>query len=197
MSVSITYKIDGAKEIQGMLSRMKARTMDLTPVMAAFGGYMGRSIMKNFQQGGRPRPWIPSKRVSLGGKGKTLMDKGILKSSIAYVAGPRSVAIGTSVPYARIHQLGGPEKDTLIRAKGARPLAIKRWGSTLIEISPKTGRALTRKGKPGIIFRREVTLKKGAIPARPFLLFQDEDISYLHRRIRAYVTGGRAAMGGK
>lgn len=192
--ISLYINIDGVNEADLYLLRMTARTQDFTPVMQDFGGHMRRSIMKNFGQGGRPKPWRPSKRVSLGGRGKTLQDTGQLKSSITYRATTRSLTVGTNLKYAAIHQFGGPAKDTLILPKKGKALKIMAHGSTLIDISPKTGRALTKRGKTGFRFLRAVTLKKGAIPARPFLIFHDEDIQYFYRRLRAYVTGGREGL---
>jgi len=117
------------------------------------GGVLLRSIAKTFEAGGRPTPWKPSIRASMAG-GKTLLKTARLLRSITMQVSTRSLTVGTDVIYARIHQLGGV-------------------------IKPKTGKAL-KVNIPGVGWR---TLKQVTIPARPFLVVQDEDIRVFNRII--------------
>jgi len=144
--IAIAVTIDD-RQIREVLQRLLRRSGDLTPVMKAVGQTIRSSVVKNFEAGGRPERWVPTKPISLlirrkilGGKPsrrrgpslgghKTLIESGRLMNSIAAQASAAEVAVGTNVVYGAIHQLGG-----------------------------KAGRG------------RKVT-----IPARPFLAIQEED----------------------
>ncbi|NBJ15718.1 MAG: phage virion morphogenesis protein [Dehalobacter sp. 4CP] len=132
--MNIIVKIEDG-EVKTMLTNLMSKTGNLKPAMETIGQIVRRSVLKNFDKGGRPAKWIPSKRVLKHG-GKTLVDKAILRNSINYNAFSNSVEIGPadSVPYAAVHQFGI--------------------------------------GRRSVISSRRVM---GAIPARPYLLVQDED----------------------
>jgi phage virion morphogenesis protein len=156
-----------AEEAAARLRGVESRGENLTPVLRAFGQYMLGSVERNFAAGGRPTAWEPLKfmtkvywhtrRKSFWGKTrmtsrgraawdrrKPLTDMGRLRRSIQVAeVTPRSVAIGTSVIYAAIHQFGG-----------------------------MAGRG-----------------RKVFIPARPYLVFQDEDIQRADEMIAAYIMG--------
>lgn len=63
-------------------------------------------FQENFRVGGRPTPWPKSQRVLKKG-GQTLRKTGHLIRSIAVNTDDNSVAIGSNLPYARIHAFGG------------------------------------------------------------------------------------------
>lgn len=54
---------------------------------------MHRSILKNFQEGGRPTRWQPSRRA-IRERGQTLVDTGLLRASIGWMVGKSSATIG-------------------------------------------------------------------------------------------------------
>jgi phage gpG-like protein len=110
-----------------------------------------RSISKNFKAGGRPVRWKPSKRG-----GQTLIDTARLKNSITTKNTERSVSWGTNVKYARIHQLGGTIPARTVLPRRAKVL---RW------IDP-SGR---------VRFAKKVHIPATKMPAREFLVIQDED----------------------
>lgn len=86
-------------------------------------------------------PWKPNRSGT-----PTLYREGNLSRSIEYEPAGSTVAVGSSLIYARIHQLGG-------------------------EIRPVTARALHFKGRDGSdVFAGSVT-----IPARPYLGLSDEN----------------------
>ena len=97
--ISLSVNIRGEDTL---LSGLAEKLRDLSPVTKDMGERMRFSIEENFRTGGRPA-WIPSKKA----RGKTLIDTARLKNSITYRADKDSVAVGTNVIYARIHQLGG------------------------------------------------------------------------------------------
>lgn len=156
--IEINVKINDA-EVKTLLTRLSERVEDLTPVMQAIGQIVRTSVMKNFEEGGRPDKWQPlslktlfsgrkSKFATKKGKFRKgieeklqgrmiLIQTGHLKNSINVKATNRSVSIGTNKVYGAIHQLGG-----------------------------KAGRG-----------------KKVNIPARPFLAVQTEDWTEIYRVI--------------
>ena len=125
------------------------RARDLTVPMKRAGIYMFGSIQRNFQVGGRPRMWRPLKAATLAAKlrhgwsATPLVRTGQLRRSITPRADRRRMTIGTTVPYARIHQFGG-----------------------------RTG-------------RRHAT----TIPARPYLVFQRDDLQVIRQMILDYIKG--------
>ncbi len=180
MSFSVTINVDGLKEVQGLLKRIKASTMNLNPVLRDFGEHMRRSVEKDFQKGGDP-PWKKSKKA----KGKTLIASAVLKNSITPDLIRGGIVIGTNVPYAAIHQFGGTIPAHKVTAGPGKVLPIPIAGATLI--SAKTGRAM--KGQ-AVIFRMSAQIPEITMPARPFLVFHDKNIDYFHRSLKAYVVKG-------
>jgi phage virion morphogenesis protein len=161
MTVSINVKIDD-QQVRQMLERLQQRMGDLSPVMRVIGEIVRTSVVKNFESGGRPR-WPVSKRAAQQG-GQTLIKSSRLMKSITWKASRDSVAIGTNVLYAAIHQLGGKTGPH--------------------EIRPKNKKALRT---PFGIFRK-VKHPGSKIPARPFLMVQDEDWRQIAATISDYLT---------
>lgn len=92
--------------------------------------------------------------------GQTLVDSSNLKNSINVKASGNRVEVGTNKIYAAIHQFGG---------------------------------RITAKNKPYLKFMlngKFVSKKEVNIPARPFLLVQDEDIVEIKSVIENYLTEG-------
>jgi phage gpG-like protein len=183
-----------SREAQGLLDGIESRGRDLTPYMRAFGEYMKGSIDKNFAAGGRPEPWAPLKlgtttAWALGrktwwkksgalsaagakalGRRTPLTDTGALRRSIRHVAGSRSVEI-----YASKSQ------------GGVNIAAVHQFGATLPPLVPKSKLALFWPGAAHPVKRT----KGGRIPARPFLLFQAEDLQEFRDGLASYLLRGR------
>lgn len=93
--------------------------------------------------------------------GQTLSDTGRLRRSFTVRAYNDRAEVGTNVKYAAIHQLGG-----VIMAKNKPYLKFKtgdRWAQ-----------------------KKQVT-----IPARPFLMVQDEDWEKMRRYLAGYIVEGK------
>lgn len=75
---------------------------------AAIGELFVTSTIERFEDGKGPNgeAWKPSQRAE-GKGGRTLLDKGRLRSSIVYESTPQRVVVGTNVVYGAIHQFGG------------------------------------------------------------------------------------------
>jgi phage gpG-like protein len=119
------------------------------------------------------RSRIESDRVQndVGGH-KILVQTGELRNSIMIGAVTEtSVEIGSSLPYARIHQLGG----------AIGPITVK----------PKDKKALLIPTQDGYILRRSANIPERHIPARPYLKVQPEDIPVLAGLTMQYIREGR------
>jgi len=172
MPVSLTFTIEDDGLVEGIRMALAAAG-DFTPAMAAIAGLMESGTRQRFALGRDPegKPWIPSQRAIEDG-GKTLIDRGHLRDSIAGTHDATSAVVGTNLIYAAIHQKGGT-----IRAKPAAP-GID--GSA-------TKRALRTPFGP----RASVKM-----PARPFLGFsqaeKDRILEILSDHLAA-TFGGRGA----
>lgn len=132
--------------------------------------YSGRLLdrleaTKGFQNLKREKTRIARRSSFLAQHGgrRILQGEGDLKKSIVVGKVTRnSVEIGSSLPYARIHQLGG-------------------------EIKPKKGKYLFIP-----IGARFIRLKKATIPARPYLLLQAEDETTIIRATKDYLSQAAA-----
>lgn len=77
-------------------------------LMESVGDALVSGTLKRFDDEEDPtgKKWPKSKRAAKEG-GKTLTDTALLRRSIDYAATPDKVMVGSNLPYARIHQLGG------------------------------------------------------------------------------------------
>jgi len=165
MAVTIEVKIED-KEFRRMMRRFVHRTGNLAPAMKTIGEIVRTSVIKNFEVEGRPR-WKKSKRAALEG-GQTLTDTARLRKSIFPKAYSDHAEIGTNVVYAAIHQFGG----------GTRPHTIR----------PRDRKALYWPGAKHPV--KSVRHPGSKIPARPFLVIQDEDWTEIKAAVTDYLTGG-------
>ena len=178
-----------AADVLARLQGMEDRGQNLSGVMRNFGEYMKGSIDKNFAAEGRPAPWARLKLGTLSGwavskksfttkKGllsktgrealagrKVLTDKGLLRNATFYIVRGNSLQMVNDNPVATIHQLG----------------------AKIPPIFPKSKKALFW---PGAAYPVKGT-KGGIIPARPFMIFQDEDINYFEQTLVDFVMNGR------
>lgn len=90
------------------------RLADRKLLMDSIGESLVSGTLDRFQNEETPEgeKWEPSDRawsegIQDGGFGQTLSDTGILKKSIDYASTSSMVMVGSNVPYAKIHQLGG------------------------------------------------------------------------------------------
>lgn len=81
---------------------------DTQALMESVGEALRSGTIERFDAEEDPqgKKWKPSARAMAGG-GKTLDKESHLKDSIDYAATSDKVMVGSNLPYARIHQLGG------------------------------------------------------------------------------------------
>lgn len=185
-------------EFQALLQRISHYTDDFGPLMLRLGIVMMRSVDKNFRAQGRPRAWAPlsdatlKRRRKSGAGARILQDTGRLRLSIVraqegaegavWSLTRNSLTMGSNLEYANIHQRGGvvkmkPRRMTLTFAK--------RKGKTLFATSE--GKIKGR--RHAVVKTMDVTISghEVHIPARPFLLFQDEDARGVARAMASYL----------
>jgi phage gpG-like protein len=176
------------KAVQQVLSDVAARCRNLKPAMKIIGIIMTKSVRENFVAEGRPAKWqrlatstllskvggrkgfkkngeIKDSSVRKLGSNKILQGLGMnggLMASIHYVYGDTDVEIGTDKEYGAVHQFGIDKKVTATR-KSKTVFGTQRAGHSLHQRHMK-------------------------IPARPYLLVQEEDKSTIIREVSAWIT---------
>ena len=90
------------------LSKAGHKLGDTQALMESVGEALISGTLKRFDAEEEPtgKKWPKSKRAAKEG-GQTLTDKAFLRRCIDYAATPEKVMVGSNLPYARIHQLGG------------------------------------------------------------------------------------------
>ena len=137
-----------------LIKALKSRAKDMKPVMAAIGNQVVKSIRQNFREEGRPVKWTPSKKT----RGRTLLGTGALMKGIHYELDNDGAAVTVKTgpqKYAAIHQFGGTTAAHDIVARNRKALRFTVGGLT--------------------IYRKSVKHPGSTIPARPYMMLQDED----------------------
>ena len=137
------------------------RMGDTQDMMDSIGEALVSSTLQRFQEEKDPdgKKWKPSARAAAKG-GTTLSDTGRLQKSIEYAATSNRVMVGSNLPYARIHQLGGT-------------------------VRPKKGKFLKFKGLDG----EDVFVREVSIPARPYLGISDDDREEIMATMTDFLEG--------
>lgn len=168
--------------LKAALARMLAAGADLLPFYKQVAQLVRSSVLENFEVGGRPK-WTPLKAATIKRKrGKTsiLVDKGILKGVTAQ-ADAKSARVGVqpaAKAYAAINQFGGT-----INHPGGTAYFPKKDGE-IVFVSNARARPSMPRTKPHRI----------TIPARPYLVLQDEDIQLILRLAEKHIE---QAIGGR
>lgn len=178
--------MDELEQLRVLLSGLAQRMTNVNPVLDELGEISVSSIQRNFQEGGRfgsgpfgggTSKWAPSKRsvrdtdTARSRTGKTLIDTGRLAASVTFSRADNTLLIGTNVVYAVVHQFG---------AAIAHP-----GGSKYIVLGPGVVRFVSKGAKRFTGFTAAHIIN---IPARPFLVLQDEDITEMFRVILRYYS---------
>ena len=176
MQIHVTIE-DG--EVRAMLGKLAGRLGNLTPVMRNIGEIVRASIERNFEAGGRPDKWPLSGRVKNEG-GQTLTDKAILRRSFTVRGYPDRAEVGTNVKYAAIHQLGIDGNVNI----GAHQRKVKSR-----DIRGRDTEHRVRTIAKGIGFVRAHT-RHMRIPARPFMMVQDDDWPKMTQALGKFFVDG-------
>jgi phage virion morphogenesis protein len=162
--VTITLHDEEALRVIGTLRR---RARDMTPFFSEVGEIVRSSIIRNFEEGGRPEAWTPTRIRSIysayrrkGRKAYTL--KGALRKAFQRHAGSKKTLIDTADLMNSINARPYPDRVEIGTAK--RYAAIHQFG--------------------GMAGRN----RKVRIPPRPYLLVQDEDWTEIKKELGNYLT---------
>jgi len=173
--VDLKVTIDD-KQLQHFLRIAELKGKDLRPALKKSGVWMIRSIDRNFRARGRPRwnPLAPNTIAKRGGGNRNPLQKsGMLKLSTlsttgkgsVYTLSRNSLKMGSALVYAATHQAGTSPSI----------------------ITPKRARVLRFITTDGPLYRSRVS--HPGIPARPFLLFQKEDVEEIKRVFKNHIIG--------
>lgn len=164
MNINVRIDDSGVREaIRGYLARFS----DLTPAMKIVGDIVRTSVVKNFEVSGRPNKWEKSKKKS----GMTLINRHLLMNSIHSKTHQDRAEVGTNVIYAAIHQFGGQTAARTIKPVHKKALF---WAGAMHPV-------------------KSVNHPGSKIPARPFLLVQDEDWTEIRAAVMDYIAGRKKA----
>lgn len=109
----IEIKIDN-KAVNEKLLELAKRGENLRPLMKNIAGIFASSTEENFKEEGRPEKWTDladitkeKRRKKNKWPGQILQVEGKLAASVNTQYDNDSAVIGSNLPYAAIHQLGG------------------------------------------------------------------------------------------
>ena len=183
------------ESFQRSIDQIKVPIDKRASLMTKLAAALQRAVQKNFRAGGRPIPWVRSRRVSEGRGSKTLIRTAILMNSISRRHTGEEATVFTRDLRARIHEFGG-----VIRPRNAEALTIP----IAPEAEGRKARSfkdtflLAREGQPALIMQRVegdkpkalyVLQKLVRMPARPFMTPPEEDLKKMDRLVLEHVTG--------
>jgi len=172
---------EGTK-LSGLDAALKGK---LPQILNAIGAYLVSRSQTAFKvQGFDNKPWqergVPNvpgivNDLNKGGSPKArrfkprpaLLDTGVLRLSITHQVRGDSVVVGTTIPYASVHQNGGMTKPVELTSTGREGLA------NLLRRKPELRDDLGWLFNQPLVFRR--------VPARPFVGIQDGDLEEIKR----------------
>jgi phage gpG-like protein len=164
------------KGIQDLLSRIERRVNRLKPAMGLIGEIALGSIQENFEKGGRPT-WQPLSQTTINLRkkinkwpGRILVRGGVaggLMGGITYRPSDEDVRLATNKPYATTQHFGAK--------KGSFGTVAATVKAHMRKISQAFGRPIEPRDVKVKAHTRKMTLPWGDIPARPFMVIQDED----------------------
>lgn len=166
MASFINATIDDHK-FDALIEIMNDHAVHLKPVLAAVGNLAVKSVKQNFRVGGRPTRWAETDKP----KGKTMIGTGALMRQIHYKVDndESGVTIMTGKQkYAAILHFGGKTPAHEIWYKNKRALSFMWHGVPAI---------YGKVNHPG-----------SKIPARPYMLLQDEDIKIIENMMIQHIV---------
>jgi len=166
VEIKVGIKDDAVKNL---LKDLRAKTKNLKPAMKVIGEIVRSSVIRNFQAGGRPEPWKQTKFNS------------ILSA------------------YLRKHKKAYTLKGKATKGFERYTSGKKTLINTALLMNSITARAYADRAVIGsnVIYSRIHQLggmagrgHKVKIPARPFLLVQDQDWGTIKNVLIRHLTGG-------
>jgi phage gpG-like protein len=138
---------------------------------------MFRSFDLNFKRQGRPRKWKALSRNTIASRRKfskkVLQDTGRLRMSVMARSAPGNIYKLTS--------------DSLKMGSRMKIAGWHQWGTEPYTIVPKNKTILRFMTPGGPVFAKQV--KHPGLPARPFVLIQNEDVRAMTKVFAEHVVG--------
>ena len=175
-----------AEQLQAQIQAIAKRCGSARPAMEIVGSIVRSSVVRNFELEGRPK-WKPLSPATVRQRGAAhpiLRRQGLaggLAGSISYQAEDDRVRIGTNKVYAAVHQFGARKGHF-----GTKSVRVREH----VRQMPGGRQARVR------AHNRRQPLPWGDIPARPFLIIQNEDWDEMLAALKDYVLGGFAGQSG-
>lgn len=173
------------QRVQELLTGIQDHLSDMRPAFGLIGEIVLSSIQRNFEAGGRPRKWKPLSPVTIAqrqreGKwpGQILVRQGVaggLMGGLNYRPHKDRVEVSDNKEYAALHQFGA--------RKG-------QFGTVDARVRAHLRRLKSGKTVKVRAHTRQTALPWGDIPARPFLMVQDEDWEAIREAMADFLTGG-------
>ena len=161
MPIEITMSMQGAREFEKLLERAEKSGHDMSNPLSKSAFYMLDSVMRNFEAGGRPDRWRDWS-VRYGAWRRSIgRPFGILMLD---------VAVKASRPGRRGRVYGGDLRKGIHVPQVGKDFALVSAG----------------KNAP---YAAAQQFGRGLIPARPFMMFQEEDVSKIEGILRAWLDG--------
>ena len=174
--IAIRVEVDD-KEFKKYMSQAIRRGKNLKPPLKRCGMVMLRSFSDNFKRGGRPKRWKRLTPNTIAGRRKqskkVLQDTGKLRMSTLSKVAP-----------GNIHRQG---ENSLVMGSNLKIAQYHQWGTKPYTIVPKNRKVLRFMTATGPAFARKVN--HPGLPARPFIMIQDEDVKAFVGIFRDYVVG--------
>jgi len=162
--IDIQIVIDD-KEFQKYLDEAIARAKNLTVPLKRCSIVMFQSFKENFREQGRPRRWKTLSRSTVLQRrrrsNRVLQDTGRLKMSVISRVGRGNIYV--------------LRRDSLKMGTNLFVAPLLQYGTDPYTITPKSAPALKIPTPQGIIYRTRA--RHPGLSARPFVLFQPEDIT--------------------
>jgi len=178
MTDAINIKIDDSG-VMAMIERLHSKMRDITPAMQEVGELVRTSVIRNFEEGGRysesgnwrggTKTWQPLSIATLfaGRKASFAGKRGRFKKGVEDRFKNRKTLIKSGVLMGSITYNASSSGVTI------GPGAASHKYAAIHQFGGKAGRG-----------------HKVNIPARPFLVVQDEDLVEIKRVLAQYLTGG-------
>lgn len=199
------YATMNTDEAEAVLSDIGDRMNDLRPAYRSIANWMRKSFARNFFEGGRPDRWKPLSPNTLAAKeGNPAVT---YNDPIKRIRVRRLTQLNRlGVPmrsFANILIANGALRDSAAQknkdhveliSHGGLEIGSKHWlaaihqeGTDPYMIRPKRGRFLRFVMAGGPAVARSV--RHPGVPARPFILAQDEDVENAAKEVLAHVVG--------
>lgn len=175
MSDSVQIKIEGLNEVQDSLNRLLKSVKDLSPLMLDISETIYAAVEKNFDTEGERlgEKWPDLKDSTKAARAEKGHSETMLRAADKLFEAIISehdnmsavVGVGSNIPYAKIHQFGGPIKEHTVKPRDKKGLF---W--------------------PGAKHpMKQVTIPAFDMPARPYLGLNDDDLANITELVREYI----------